>query len=123
MAVDISGRHKVEGRYHMVCAAVSLDLSPECIERVKAVRILPRVAGAPDINSISDLIKAASFCLPGIIVAEKGDMYNLEAWRVSSILGREFKHPESLGERAAIELAHHISLAGRRLVMDGIDRI
>ena len=120
MAVDISGRHEVEGRYHMVCAAVSLDISPECIERVKAVKILPRATEAPDINSVADLIKAASLCLPGIIVAEKGDMYNLEAWRVSSILGREFKHPESLGERSAVELAHHISLAGRRLILGGM---
>ena len=120
MAVDISGRHEVDGRYHMVCAAVSLDVSPDFIERVKAVKILPRVAEAPDINSVADLIKVASVCHSGIIVAEKGDMYNLEPWRVSSILGRKFKHPESLGERAAVELAHHISLAGRRLILEGM---
>jgi hypothetical protein len=54
--------------------------------------------------------------LAGIVIAEPGDLFNLEAWRVESILGRAFKYPETLGERACLQLAHHISVAGRRLI-------
>ena len=50
-------------------------------------------------------------------MAEPGDLYNLEIWRARSILGRDFKYPETLAERTAIELAHHISVAGRRLII------
>jgi hypothetical protein len=64
---------------------------------------------------------AAIQCLQGTVIAEKGDMYNLDAWRVGSILGRDFKYPESLGERTAIELAHHISFAGRKLINEPIE--
>ena len=117
--MDISGRHSEKGKYHMVCAAVSARVSPECIEKIYSVRLLPKLAEVVDINTVADLINAAALCLPGIVVAEPGDLYNLETWRASSILGRELKHPETLAERTAVELAHHISLAGRRLIING----
>ncbi|MFA6373523.1 MAG: DUF2209 family protein [Methanothrix sp.] len=118
MAIDISGRHVVEGRYKMVCAVVSARISPNFIEKIHSVRLVPRVAGALDLNIVADLISKACICLPGTIVAESGDVYNLEIWRVKSILGRDFKYPETIAERTAIEMAHHISVAGRRLIMD-----
>ncbi len=117
--MDISGRHLERGKYQMVCAAVSARVSPESIEKVYSVRLVPRHAKAVDINTVADLINTAALCLPGVVVAEPGDLYNLETWRVSSILGREFKYPETLAERTAVELAHHISLAGRRLIING----
>lgn len=76
------------------------------------------MAEALDLNTVADLISSACVCLPGTIVAEPGDFYNLEIWRVKSILGRDFKYPETLAERTAIELAHHISVAGRKLIID-----
>jgi len=103
----------------MVCAAVSARVSPECIEKIHSVRLIPKIAKTVDINTVADLINAAALCLPGKVVAEPGDLYNLETWRASSILGREFKYPETLAERTAVELAHHISLAGRRLIING----
>ncbi|MGB5100448.1 MAG: DUF2209 family protein [Methanothrix sp.] len=118
MAIDISGRHVVEGRYKMVCAVVSARISPNFIEKIHSVRLIPRVAGALDLNIVADLISKACMCLPGTIVAESGDFYNLEIWKVKSILGRDFKYPETIAERTAIEMAHHISVAGRRLIMD-----
>ncbi|MCK9441775.1 MAG: DUF2209 domain-containing protein [Methanothrix sp.] len=118
MAIDISGRHVVEGRYKMVCAVVSARISPNFIEKIHSVRLVPRVAGALDLNIVADLISKACICLPGTIVAESGDVYNLEIWRVKSILGRDFKYPETIAEMTAIEMAHHISVAGRRLIMD-----
>lgn len=76
------------------------------------------MARSLDLNVVADLIIEACICLPGTIVAESGDFYNLETWRVKSILGRDFKYPETIAERTAIEMAHHISVTGRRLIMD-----
>jgi len=117
--VDISGRHAVKGIYQMVCAAVSARVSPECIEKIYSVRIVHRASKAVDINTVADLIDDACLSFPGTVVAESGDLYNLEVWKAKSILGRDFKYPETLAERTAVELAHHISVAGRRLITDG----
>jgi hypothetical protein len=118
VAIDISGRHEVEGRYKMVCAVVSARISPNFIEKIHSVRQIPRVAKSLNLNVVADFISEACMCLPGTIVAESGDFYNLEIWRVKSILARDFKYPETIAERTAIEMAHHISVAGRRLIMD-----
>jgi hypothetical protein len=105
----------------MVCAAVLARISPECIEKIYQVRLKSCVAEILDLNSVVNLINAAIQCLQGTVIAEKGDMFNLDAWRVGSILGRDFKYPESLGERTAIELAHHVSFAGRKLIIQPIE--
>jgi hypothetical protein len=118
VAIDISGRHAVQGRYKMVCAVVSARVSPNFIEKINSVRLTPREAGALDLNVVADFICEACMCLPGTIVAESGDFYNQEIWRVRSILGRDFIYPETIAERTAIEMAHHISVAGRRLIID-----
>jgi hypothetical protein len=118
VAIDISGRHEVEGRYKMVCAVVSARISPNFIEKIHCVRQIPRVAKSLNLNVVADFISDACMCLPGTIVAESGDFYNLEIWRVKSILARDFKYPETIAERTAIEMAHYISVAGRRLIMD-----
>jgi len=102
----------------MVCAVVFARVSPTFLEKIYSVRLMPRLAEAVDLNTVADLTSAAVQGLPGILIAEPGDFYNLEIWRVKSVLGREFKHPETLAERTAIELAHHISVAGRRLIKD-----
>ena len=76
------------------------------------------MAKALDLIVVADFISEACMCLPGTIVAESGDFYNLEIWRVKSILGRDFKYPETIAERMAIEMAHHVSVAGRKLITD-----
>jgi hypothetical protein len=114
----------VQGRYQMVCAVVSARVSPEFLERVHSVRLVPRVTRTVDLNTVADLASASCIGLHGTVVAEPGDLYNHEVWRVKSILGRDFKYPETIAERAAIELAHHISVAGRRLLIEaGPDRV
>jgi hypothetical protein len=118
VAIDISGRHAVAGRYKMICAVVSARISPNFIEKIHSVRLIPRVTKALDLNVVADFIGEACMCLPGTIVAESGDLYNLEIWRVKSILGRDFKYPETIAERTAIEMAHHVSVAGRKLIID-----
>ena len=72
----------------MVCAVVSARISPNFIEKIHSVRLIPRVARALDLNIVADFISEACMCLPGTIVAESGDLYNLEIWRVKSILGQ-----------------------------------
>jgi len=118
VAIDISGRHEEEGRYKMVCAVVSARISPNFIEKIYSVRLIPRVTRGLNLNIVVDLISKACMCLPGTIIAESGDLYNLEIWRVKSILGRDFKYPETIAERTAVEMAHHISVAGRRLIIN-----
>jgi hypothetical protein len=100
----------------MVCCALSARISPEYIEKVNFVRLVPKITDAINLSTITDLIQSSTINLPGIIVAEQGDLYNVDTWRIIGILGREVKYPESLGERAALEMAHHISLAGRKLL-------
>jgi len=117
VAVDISGRHAVDGRYIMVSASVAARISPEGIERTRRIRLVPRVADSVDMEVVIDLMEESVRGLNGVVLAERGDLYNLERWRVESILGRGFKYPESRGERRAMELAHHASFAGRRLAL------
>ncbi len=117
VAVDISGRHAVGGRYIMVSASVAARISPEGIERTRRIRLIPLVAESVEMEVVISLIEESVRGMPGVVLAERGDLYNLARWRVESILGREFKYPESLGERRAIELAHHASFAGRKLAL------
>lgn len=105
----------------MVCAAVSARISPQCIEKIYEVKLKQSISENLDLNIIVNLINDATQSLPGTVIAEEGDMYNLDSWRVCSILGRDFKYPESIGERCAIELAHYISFAGRKLIVDQFD--
>ncbi|MHC1631959.1 MAG: DUF2209 family protein [Methanotrichaceae archaeon] len=116
VAVDISGRHVVEGRYIMVCAAVAVRISPENIEKTFGMNLVPCAALSIGLDVIIELIEKAIEGFSGTVVVEKGDLYNLEQWRAESILGRELKYPESLGEKRAIELAHHASFAGSKLL-------
>ena len=117
VAVDISGRHAVAGRYIMVSASVAARISPEGVERTRRMRLVPRVAESVDMEVVIGLMEESVRGLSGVVLAERGDLYNLERWRVESILGREFKYPESRGERRAVEIAHHTSFAGRRLLL------
>ena len=108
----------MKGSYFMLCAAVSARISPECIEKVYSVNQLPCQADSPDLNIMLNLIASSVQFMKGTVIAEPGDVYNLDAWRVKSILGRDFKYPESLGERTSIELAHYVSVSGRRLIIN-----
>ena len=50
-------------------------------------------------------------------MTEKEDMYNEPQWVPDSMFSLKFKYQESMGERRAIELAHHISLSARNLLL------
>ncbi|WP_174589680.1 DUF2209 domain-containing protein [Methanocella conradii] len=119
IAVDISGRHRLDdGRYHLVCVAVLAALSPFDMEKIEDMRIYKEAADDVSIDTIADLVKKACSRYKGIILAERerGEFYNSPEWRVEAILGRKFKYAESVGERKAIEVAHHVSLAVHRML-------
>ena len=121
IAVDISGRHRIKGGYYMVCAAVALTVSANHIEKVKQIKIQPLwLKRAPSLLDIVDLIENTSnqLSFEGKIVAEKGDMYNKPIWVLESMFSRAFKYQESIAERRAIELVHHISLSARNLLIN-----
>ncbi|HTX44311.1 MAG TPA: DUF2209 family protein [Methanocella sp.] len=117
VVVDISGRHRAgDGRYHLVCAVVAATLSPFEVEKIEDMRICCETADDVSINTVADLVKKACARSRGVIVAEPGELYNYPEWRAEAILGRKFKYVESVGERKAIEVAHHVSLAVHRMV-------
>lgn len=121
IAVDISGRHKIKGGYYMVCAAAALTVSANHIEKVKQIKILPIwLRSAPGLLDIIQLIEdtADQLSFGGTIAAEKGDMYNKPMWVPESMFSRAFKYQESIAERRAIELVHHVSLSARNLLIN-----
>jgi hypothetical protein len=121
IAVDISGRHRIVGGYFMVCAAVALTVSANHIEKVKQIKIQSLwLKRAPSLLDIVDLVEntANQLSFEGTIVAEKGDMYNRPIWELESIFSKAFKFQESIAERRAIELVHHISLSARNLLIN-----
>lgn len=125
IAVDISGRHPINERYYMVCAAVSVTVSSDHIEKINQITIIPFwMDSAPEITDIVQIIEdtVRQIEFKGTIIAEQGDLYNRPEKIAASMFSRDFKYQESLGERRAIELAHHVSLSARNVLIkkDGI---
>ena len=117
VVVDISGRHRMgDGRYHLVCVAVSAVLSPFEVQKIDDMRIVREVTGDIAVEAVADVVKKTCSRFRGVIVTEPGEFYNYPEWRVEAILGRKFKYAESVGERKAIEVAHHVSLAVHRML-------
>lgn len=124
IAVDISGRHKLDGYYLMVCAAVAASVTADHIEKVNQVNIRSfRSESPPDVPSVVRMIEetVSEITFGGTIVTEPGDMYNKPQWLVDSMFSGNFKYEESLSERRCMELAHHISLSARRLLLRELD--
>jgi len=123
IAIDISGRHKINNRYYMVCAAVSMLITADHIEKVNQVKVKPFwLDSAPGLTDIIQVIEdtAKGIEFEGTIITEHGEMYNQPERVVASMFPCDFKYQESLGERRAIELAHHISLCARNLLVKEI---
>ncbi|OPY22922.1 MAG: hypothetical protein A4E23_00645 [Methanomethylovorans sp. PtaU1.Bin073] len=119
IAVDISGRHIENGEYFMVCAAVSFSVSPDHIDKTHQVNIRHFTSSsAPELTDVVEMVEKTVEGLnpQATIVMEAGDMFNRPQWLVTGMFSRDFKYQESLSERRAIELAHHISVSARRLL-------
>jgi hypothetical protein len=124
IAVDISGRHPINDRYYMVCAAVAVTASADNIEKINQIKIKPfRCGSAPEVTDIVQIIEdtAKEIEFEGTIIAEQGDLFNKPERIAASMFSHDFKYQESLGERRAIELAHHVSLSARNaLIKEGV---
>ncbi len=119
IAVDISGRHVENGGYFMVCAAVLFSVSPDHIDKTHQANI--RCFTSSTAPELIDVVKMVEQTVEGLnpqamIVMEAGDMFNRSQWLVTSMFSRGFKYQESLSERRAVEVAHHISVSARRLL-------
>jgi hypothetical protein len=121
IAVDISGRHRIKKSYYMVCAAAALAVSASHIEKIKQIKIQPLwMKKNPTLLDIVQLIEdtADQLSFEGTIVAERGDIYNKPLWVPEVMFTRAFKYQESIAEKRAIELVHHISLSTRNLLIN-----
>lgn len=103
----------------MVCAAVSFSVSPEHIDKTHQVNI--RHFTSRNAPELTDVVTMVEMTVEGLspqatIVMEAGDMFNRPQWLVTGMFSRDFKYQESLSERRAIEIAHHISVSARRLL-------
>lgn len=107
-----------DGRYLLVCVAISAGLSPLNIQHIDDMKVVRRFADAVSVEDVAGVISAAAARFDGVIVSEHGEFYGYPEWRVEAILGRKFKYAESIGERRAIEVAHHVSLAVHRLLQE-----
>jgi hypothetical protein len=119
-ALDISGRHARDGRYRMVCAAIDADVNPKTIEAVDGVHFAYRdTASDPSFDVVTDIATDAVAGLeePGVAVAERGEFYDEDAFVVEGSLRHEFKYVETIGERKAVETAHHAAYAARNLLL------
>ncbi|WP_406657960.1 DUF2209 domain-containing protein [Methanolobus sp. ZRKC2] len=124
IAVDISGRHKVKDYYLMVCAAVAASVTPDHVEKVNQINIRSfRNDSAPDVPMVVSMIEdtVSEMHFDGTIVTEPGDMYNKPQWLIDSMFSTEFKYEESLSERRCMEIAHHVSLSARKLLLKELD--
>ncbi|MEZ5335504.1 MAG: DUF2209 domain-containing protein, partial [Methanolobus sp.] len=124
IAVDISGRHKANNEYFMVCAAVAASVTADHLEKVHQIAIRSfRNNSAPDVQYVIKMVEdtVSELKFKGTIVMEAGDMYNKPQWLISSMFVQDFKYQESLSERRCIEIAHHVSLSSRKLLLKGLD--
>lgn len=105
----------------MVCAAVDADVDATAIEDVGGLNFAHRdTASDPSFDVVTDLAADAVAGLddPGVAVAERGEFYDEAAFVVEGSLRHEFKYVESIGERKAVETAHHAAYAARNLMLD-----
>lgn len=120
IAADISGRHRIDAGYYMVCAAASLEITPTSIEKVNEINTDAFLFKKPP--ELSDVVKiiemtAAKIKKKGPLIIERGDLFNLDENLSKAMFLQEIRYQESIGERKAIELAHYVSLSTRNLLL------
>lgn len=123
IAVDISGRHRIDAGYYMVCAAASLEMTPTSIEKINEINTEAFLYHKP--AELSDIVKiiettAAKIKKKGPLIVERGDLFNLDPDLAQAMFSGEIRYQESIGERKAIELAHHVSLSTRNILLKEI---
>ena len=126
IAADISGRHKIDAGYYMVCAAVSLEITPTSVEKINEINTEAfLMQKSPELADVVGMIEKTveKIKKKGPVVIERGDLFNMDETLSKSMFTREIRYLESIGDRKAIEFAHHVSLSTRNLLLreTGID--
>lgn len=120
IAIDISGRHRINAGYFMVCAAVSIEITPTAIEKVNEINTDAFLfSTAPRLIDIVKIMEktAEKIRIKGPLIIERGDLFNTDEPLARSLFSQEMRYQESIGERKAIEIAHHASLSSRKLLL------
>ena len=120
IAADISGRHRIDAGYYMVCAAASIEITPASIEKVNEINTESFLFQKPP--ELADIVKiiettAVKIKMKGPLVIERGDLFNTDEHLAKAMFSCEMRYQESIGDRKAIELAHHVSLSTRNLLL------
>lgn len=123
IAVDISGRHRADdGFYRMVCAAVAVTITPGGLSEVTGASAEAFVQRqAPDARDVVRMIEKTVLGLKkeanrGVIILERGDMFNMDERECRAMFTRDVRYQSSIGERRAIDIAHHMSLSTHHLL-------
>ncbi|MCL2141690.1 MAG: DUF2209 domain-containing protein [Methanimicrococcus sp.] len=120
IATDISGRHKINAGYYMVCAAVSIEITPGSIEKVNGIStevfLFKKPPEIPDVVQIIETT-TAKIKKKGTIIIERGDLFNIDEKLCQSLFSQNIRYQESIGERKAIEFAHHVSHCTRKTLL------
>ncbi|MDL5360874.1 DUF2209 family protein [Halalkalicoccus sp. NIPERK01] len=118
--MDVSGRHEERGEYLMVAAAVAASVGSNRVREVGGIGFATS-RDDPALEHVLSVVDGALGALPdppaGPVVAERGEFYGEPATTVGAAFGPEFKYVESIGERRAVEIAHHAAYAARTLLL------
>lgn len=120
VGVDISGRHREDGEYLMVGAAVAARIGSNRIDEITGIGFgVSR--REPTFENTLEIIGRAVGDLPdppaGPIVAERGEFYEEPAQVVGVSFDTKFKYVESIAERKTVSAAHHAAYAARKLLV------
>lgn len=120
IAVDISGRHRIDAGYYMVCAAASLEITPTAIEKINEIHTEAFLFQKPP--EVADVVRiiettAEKIKKKGPLIVERGDLYNMDENLSQAMFTYDMRYQESIAERKGIELAHYVSLSTRNLLL------
>ena len=120
VGVDISGRHREDGAYLMVGAAVAARVGSNRIDDITGIGF-GTSRREPTFENALALTREAVGDLPnppaGPIVAEHGEFYEEPPHAVGVSFDTEFKYVESIAERKTVEAAHFAAYAARKLLL------
>jgi hypothetical protein len=107
----------------MVCAAVAVELKTDAVDSVEDMEfdVLDTEREPTFEVVVENVSRAVSLVDTGdedaVVVAEEGEFYGKPDWIVEGALGTEFKYIETIGERKAVDIAHHAAYAARNLTL------
>lgn len=106
----------------MVCAAVAVELKTDAVDSVECMEFdVLDTEREPTfevvVENVSRAVSRVDTDDEEYVVAEEGEFYNKPDWIVEGALGTEFKYIETIGERKAVNIAHHAAYAVRNLML------